>query len=627
MTTKPVFFTIFFLASVMAFAQTEIEDADGNTKVQTEKFTNENAIRIDLDGSERFVIRKNNNGNTLFEVPNTNLNLFIGFGNGVNNSATATRNTFIGHQAGVINSIGQENTFIGHGAGNQNSTGSSNTFLGESAGIFNTTGSLNTFLGESAGFNNTTASENTYIGTASGSNGSTAQFNAFLGAFSGAFNTASGNTFLGHSAGRENTTGTSNTFIGKDAGRNNTTAGTNTFIGASAGLNNTSGIQNTFVGNGAGIGNTTGLANTFVGQQAGKLNTTGNSNTYIGNGAGFSNTTGFTNTFVGQNAGFNNTTGTTNTFIGDRTGQANTTGGSNTFVGEVAGISNTTGTGNTYLGKNAGDSHAANVNCTLLGNGADALLSGMTNSTALGNGAIVNANNKIRFGNTAVAVIEGQVAYTTSDGRFKSKVNSDAPGLEFILGLRPVTYQFDYTKFSDFLGEENVDYDLLREKEQNREMGFIAQDVEQLCAKQGVEISNIVHVPEGEADNYSVAYGQLVVPLVKAVQEQQAEIEALKILVGQLLAERESKAAARPSGADIQVWPNPADEALYVSLPETGANAAISLLSSDGALIRSIPAREGTQKLDMQALPAGTYYVQIINPGQAPVLKAVVKGQ
>jgi len=40
----------------------------------------------------------------------------------------------------------------------------------------------------------------------------------------------------------------------------------------------------------------------------------------------------------------------------------------------------------------------------------------LSNATALGYQAIVNASNKIRFGNTAVTVIEGNVPYTyTSD--------------------------------------------------------------------------------------------------------------------------------------------------------------------------------------------------------------------
>ena len=36
----------------------------------------------------------------------------------------------------------------------------------------------------------------------------------------------------------------------------------------------------------------------------------------------------------------------------------------------------------------------------------------LSNATAIGNGALVNASNKIRLGNTAVTVIEGQVAFT-----------------------------------------------------------------------------------------------------------------------------------------------------------------------------------------------------------------------
>ena len=39
-----------------------IRDADGNTRVQTEKFTNENIIRFDLSESEKMVLRQNTGG-------------------------------------------------------------------------------------------------------------------------------------------------------------------------------------------------------------------------------------------------------------------------------------------------------------------------------------------------------------------------------------------------------------------------------------------------------------------------------------------------------------------------------------------------------------------------------------
>ena len=58
-------------------------------------------------------------------------------------------------------------------------------------------------------------------------------------------------------------------------------------------------------------------------------------------------------------------------------------------------------------------------------------------------------------------------------------------------------------------------------------MGLIAQEVDKLIKSKGYQI-NIVHTPSNPTDNYSIAYGELVMPLVKAVQEQQQQIEELK---------------------------------------------------------------------------------------------------
>jgi predicted RNase H-like nuclease (RuvC/YqgF family) len=57
--------------------------------------------------------------------------------------------------------------------------------------------------------------------------------------------------------------------------------------------------------------------------------------------------------------------------------------------------------------------------------------------------------------------------------------------------------------------------------------GFIAQEVEKAAKETGFAFDG-VNVPENEDQNYSVAYSQFVVPLVKAVQEQQRQIEDLK---------------------------------------------------------------------------------------------------
>ena len=97
----------------------------------------------------------------------------------------------------------------------------------------------------------------------------------------------------------------------------------------------------------------------------------------------------------------------------------NTTGGQNTASGVNALRSNTTGSSNTAIG------FAANVSA---GN--------LTNATAIGDGAIVNASNKIRLGNTAVTVIEGQVAFTVSSDKTQKENFQPVDGEEVLGKIR-----------------------------------------------------------------------------------------------------------------------------------------------------------------------------------------------
>jgi hypothetical protein len=63
--------------------------------------------------------------------------------------------------------------------------------------------------------------------------------------------------------------------------------------------------------------------------------------------------------------------------------------------------------------------------------------------------------------------------------------------------------------------------------------GFIAQDVLKAAKAVGYDFDG-VNKPQHDKDNYSIAYSQFVVPLVKAVQEQQAMIESLLKRIEQL---------------------------------------------------------------------------------------------
>jgi hypothetical protein len=221
----------------------------------------------------------------------------------------------------------------------------------------------------------------------------------------------------------------------------------------------------------------------------------------------------------------------------------------NTAVGSGALGANDWGVNNTAVGMSALSANVIGGNNTAIGGGADVASGNLQNATAIGSGAIVDASNKVRIGNTTVTVIEGQVPFTTpSDGRFKFNVREDVQGLAFILQLRPVTYQFDVRRFdarlkhaSDQTPSSNsyavtAAYDAASGI---RRTGFIAQEVEQAAVRSGYDFSGVIKPGAGQ-DHYSLSYDAFVVPLVKAVQEQQ------KIIVAQnaKIEEQEKRLAA-----------------------------------------------------------------------------------
>ena len=455
---------------------------------------------------------------------------------------------FWGYLAGFGNTTGLQNTAVGSSALQNNTTGNNNTANGVAALSLNT-GSQNTATGSGALQNNSTANNNTAQGYNALTANTTGTGNTSFGATSLITNTTSSfNTAVGLDALQLNT-GASNTAVGSGALRQNTTASNNTALGGNALNLNTTGIANTGLGTSALQNNTTGTGNTATGMNALNLNTTGNSNTATGTSSLQSNTTGSSNTADGTSALTSNTTGIGNTASGHAALQANTIGAFNTATGSNAlyfnstGLRNTaTGSGalqnnsasnNTAQGYNALSNNFSGANNTAIGSLADVSSVNLSNATAIGAGATVNASNKVRIGNTSVTVIEGQVAYTfPSDKRFKYNIQRNVPGLAFIKKLTPVTYFFDTKKMDEFtktgmLREGNAMQAGYSPAALQLHTGFLAQDVEEAANSLGYKFDG-VHAPDNAKDYYSVAYSQFIMPLVKAVQEQQVIIEDQK---------------------------------------------------------------------------------------------------
>jgi hypothetical protein len=392
---------------------------------------------------------------------------------------------------------------------------------GITVGIGGGADSTNTANGKRALSSNTTGSTNTANGYAALSSNTT----------------GNNNTANGYQALNSNTTGIRNTANGFEALISNTTGNNNTANGYYSLISNTTGNNNTANGYYSLISNTTGSYNTAIGPAALYSNTVGTRNIATGYRALFANTTGFDNTANGSRALYSNTTGYQNTANGAYALKRNTTGEWNAANGIDALYYNTTGGGNTAMGPFALYSNTTGSNNTALGYDTDVSSSNLSNATAIGYGAIVSASNRVRIGNSSVSRIGGTVAWTNlSDGRIKENVQEAVPGLSFISQLRPVTYTLNTRKQDDItmqampdsIKEKRMlsDADYLESSSIVR-TGFIAQEVEAAAQKVGFDFDG-VSTPQNETDLYGIRYAEFVVPLVKAMQEQQEIIEQQK---------------------------------------------------------------------------------------------------
>lgn len=448
---------------------------------------------------------------------------------------------FLGLQSGNVNTQ-PGNVGIGNKTLINNTTGNNNSALGAGALLNNIGGNANTAIGSGALNTNTTGNSNTAIGVSSLANNVSGRNNTALGNNSLQMNNSGReNTALGYSSLNSNTTADLNTAIGTSALFTNTIGSENTAVGHSSLYTNSSGKFNTAVGNSSLFSNSTGSSNTGIGEGSLYSNTIASGNVAIGNVALRNNTVAQRNVAVGTNALFqqafsnsnvlynsNNTaigyeslflnapisvaTGINNTGLGAFSGRANSTGSNNVAIGYNALLVNSTGSQNTAVG--------ANVNSAI---------GDFTNTTALGYNSANTGSNQVRIGNTAITSIGGQVGWTTlSDKRFKKNVKENIPGLEFIKKLKPVSYTIATDEINNFIG--------IKDKGKVNTTvysGFLAQDVEKAALEVGYEFSG-VDKPQSEKDYYGLRYAEFVVPLTKAIQEQQKMIEELKLEIDNL---------------------------------------------------------------------------------------------
>jgi hypothetical protein len=213
------------------------------------------------------------------------------------------------------------------------------------------------------------------------------------------------------------------------------------------------------------------------------------------------------------------------------------------------------------------------------------------------------------------------------------------------LKLRPVTYRLDVTNLSEKLGENRDGGDniyrqkAIEEKEKITWTGFIAQEVEQAAIQSGFDFSG-VDKPRSENDLYGLRYGEFVVPLVKAVQELNAELKMQNAELKNEIAEIKSVLTddqqqrlneLRNTKAKLeQNIPNPFNKSTVIKyfIPENFDNAQLKIYSSQGVEMKSYTLRQsgkGEIAVEANTFASGVYsYTLIVDDIAADVKQMII---
>jgi hypothetical protein len=272
----------------------------------------------------------------------------------------------------------------------------------------------------------------------------------------------------------------------------------------------------------------------------------------IGPNAGY-NTQDFSAIAIGSNAGYSaqNNFSIAIGYEAGKTNQGNLEDHGAIAIGKYAGQTNQ-GQHSIAIGNSAGSSNQG-VLSIAIGTGAAAQ---GTSSIVIGNSASDDSlSNAIVLNATGMQLVAdypngfhvkpireavgtyyleynsstGEITYSSSsvsDGRLKTDIADTNLGLEFIKKLHPVSFRWK-DKFSQALEDaKHPKNPGIRVHE-----GFIAQEVKTVLDSLGVDSAIYTHINDVESslhDIHGVRKEELIAPLVKAIQEQDKEIQTLK---------------------------------------------------------------------------------------------------
>ena len=231
----------------------------------------------------------------------------------------------------------------------------------------------------------------------------------------------------------------------------------------------------------------------------------------------------------------------------------------NTYVGAYTAYDKRKGSNNTLIGYEAGR-YLQN------GNADNSTSSYYTNTTCLGYDSRISGSNQLQLGNSSTTSYAYGSVQNRSDARDKTDIRPTILGLDFIKKLNPVDFRWDYRDdYTEFVTVEKtkpspieienpdgVEPPIIKSFEDVTETiaelhpiskdgskartrfhhGLIAQDVKTVMDELDIDFAGYQdHNMKDGLDVLSIGYTELIGPMIKAIQEQQAQIEALTAMI------------------------------------------------------------------------------------------------
>lgn len=218
---------------------------------------------------------------------------------------------------------------------------------------------------------------------------------------------------------------------------------------------------------------------------------------------------------------------------------------------------------------------------------------------------------------------------TISDGREKDEIRQLDRGLDHLIKLNPVSYQWK------------------KQPEKGVKYGLIAQEVKEV-------VPEVVYDPEKEIEydesgkalpvdpdaRMGIAYNELIPLLIKSIQELNAKVQGQEKVIADLTAENGRTSAGEleesldsPGGSSklelLQNTPNPFDQSTTIRyyLPEGTQKAQLFVYNIDGQQVRSMELTEtgeGAITITAGELGAGIYFYTLYADGEVSQTRKMI---